>query len=133
MYSVWLASIKHLLYGPIKGQSASTRICEEPSICTLERTAGETPHEASILRPQLLRSPAAISTGAFVKGIAESPSLLRVAQVCLLNRVRDDNDKAEVFPGNIVLKIVRFGAQLKILIIVRLIYWLAWWRCFERA
>jgi hypothetical protein len=62
-----------------------------------------------------------------------SSSLLRVAEVGLLNDVGDDDDKAEVLPRDLVVQVVGFRAELEALLVEGRGYGLAWRWVLERT
>ena len=68
-----------------------------------------------------------------VPGVAVSSSLLRVAEVCLLDDVGNDDDEAEVFSCDLVVQVVGFRAELEALLVEGRSYGLTWRRVLERA
>jgi hypothetical protein len=65
--------------------------------------------------------------------VAVSSSLLWVAEVGLLDDVRDDDDEAEVLPSDLVVQVVGFRAELEALLVEGRCYGLAWRWVLERA
>ena len=85
------------------------------------------------LRPQFFSLPPSIRLLTVIKRIPIPPSLRRITKIRLLYRIRHDDDKAEVFPRNRVVKIICFGAKLEVLLIVRCAGGLTWRRVLERS
>lgn len=81
--------------------------------------------------PEFLRPPSCIGRCAFVECVPEPPRLCRVAEVRLLNRVRYDDDEAEVLAGNGILEVIYFRAQLEVRRVVGACDGFPGWWCFE--
>ena len=76
------------------------------------------PLSGRALRPNLFCSPPSIRLRAFVKCVPKPSRRSRIANICLFNRVRDNDDEAKVLARNRIVGIVCLGAQLEVLVIV---------------
>jgi hypothetical protein len=88
---------------------------------------------ALLLRPQLLSPPAGVCSRAIVEGIPESASLFWVAEIRHFHNVRHNDNETEVLARNRIVEIVRLGAELEILVVVRLLRRLSWRGVLERT
>lgn len=87
----------------------------------------------SFSRPKLLSPPSSICLCALIECVSVSPCLLRIAEISLLHRVRNNDYEAKVLARNRVVQIVRLGTKRKVLVIIRFGYRLAWRRVLERS
>jgi hypothetical protein len=86
------------------------------------------------LRPQLFcPPPGVVARRLAVPGVAVPSSLLRVAEVGLLDDVGDDDDEAEVLSRDLVVQVVGFRAELEALLVEGCGYGLAWRWVLERT
>jgi hypothetical protein len=73
------------------------------------------------LRPKLLGSPASVGSRAVVECIPKPPGLGRVAQIRLFHRVGHNNDQTEVFARDRIVEVIRFRAELEVLVVIGLL------------